>query len=79
MSYYDAREVEIRFSIHEEVCAERYDKLFAMLEDNRKELKELRQLASMGSGAWKAMVGFGVILTLILTFLKISLITHFKE
>ena len=79
MNPYESREVELRLSMHEEICAERYYKLYAMLEENRTELKELRQLASMGSGAWKAVVGLGIILTLILTFLKISFITTFKE
>jgi hypothetical protein len=78
MNYYEPRELEIRLSMHEEICAERYGKLYAVLEENRKELKELRQLASMGNGAWKAVVGLGIILTLIFTFLKLTFI-HFKE
>ncbi len=79
MNIYDVREVEIRLSMHEQVCAERYDKLFAMLDENRKELKELRQIASMGSGAWKAVIGLGVLLTIMLTTIKIFVFTHFKE
>ena len=78
MSNYDAREVELRLSLHEEICAERYEKLHRVLEENRQELKELRALASMGVGAWKAVFGLGMILTILFTFLKILTLTHFN-
>lgn len=78
MNIYDTRELDIRLSMLEQVSSERYEKLYAMLDENRKELKELRQIANMGSGAWKAILGLGAILAIILTYLKISIITHIK-
>lgn len=78
MNIYDTRELDIRLSMLEQVSTERYEKLYALLDENRKELKELRQLASMGSGAWKAILGLGAILAIILTYIKISIITHIK-
>jgi hypothetical protein len=78
MNIYDTRELDIRLSMLEQVSSERYEKLYALLDENRKELKELRQLASMGTGAWKAVIGLGIVLTLILTYLKISVLTHLK-
>lgn len=79
MNFYDSRELDLRISIHEKICAERYDKIFQILEENRKELKELRQIASMGIGAWKFIFGIGVILTIIFTSLRIFNLTTFKE
>lgn len=78
MNIYDTRELDIRLSMLEQVSSERYEKLYAILDENRKELKELRQIASMGSGVWKAILGLGAILAIILTYLKISIITHIK-
>lgn len=78
MNIYDTRELDIRLSMLEQVSSERYEKLYALLDENRKELKELRQIANMGSGAWKAILGLGAILAIILTYLKISIITHIK-
>lgn len=72
MNIYDTRELDIRLSMLEQVSSERYEKLYGMLDENRKELKELRQIASMGSGVWKAILGLGIFLTLILTYLKIT-------
>lgn len=78
MNFYDTRELDIRLSMLEQVSTERYEKLYSMLDENRRELKELRKLANMGSGAWKAILGLGVILTLILTYLKITAFTYLK-
>lgn len=78
MNIYDTRELDIRLSMLEQVSSERYEKLYALLDENRKELKELRQLANMGSGAWKAILGLGAVLAIILTYVKISVLTNLK-
>lgn len=78
MNIYDTRELDIRLSMLEQVSSDRYEKLYALLDENRKELKELRQLANMGSGAWKAILGLGAVLAIILTYVKISVLTNLK-
>lgn len=73
------RELELRLSLHEALCAERHEQLQRMLEESQKEIKELRQLASMGSGVWKAVIGLGVLLTILFTALKIFILALSRQ
>lgn len=65
-------DVEARLDKHEAICAERYEKISDLLFETQGELKALRQMAAMGAGAWKAILGIGALLTLLWTALKIS-------
>lgn len=64
-------DMEARLQTHEAVCAERYANMFRLMEENQRELKAMRQIISMGSGAWKFILALGVVLTMVLTTLQI--------
>lgn len=67
----DMAQLKAQIDTHEAVCAERYGYLAKMMEDSQKELKELRQVIAMGSGAWKFVLAIGAVLTIVLTNLQI--------
>lgn len=66
------RELQARLDKHEAICAERYENLSRLMEENQSELKALRQLAAQGTGAWKAILMLGTMLTILLTILKLT-------
>ena len=66
------QDLEARLDKHEAICSERYKMLAEILQQNREELKALRQVASMGAGAWKAIIAVGTLLTIIWTIIRIT-------
>jgi hypothetical protein len=63
---------------HELVCEERFkniseklDNLIGKFEEHNKDISDLRKIANIGLGAWRAILGIGIILSAVYTIIRI--------